>query len=160
MVHGELLQLSWHERILLTYDLPALIKNQTAISGDGWGIAFDGHTLVMTNGTDKLIHLNAHSYEILRIVTIFDSSSGRSIWGANELEWVDGEVWANLWLTDCIVRIDAHSGNVKGYVLLVGLVLRNRLARNTIAGYTCRLCTHAIFRAKYVKRTTKGRTSP
>lgn len=87
---------------------------------DGWGVAADGDLLVVSDGSSKLTWVNPDDgFKRVRQVTV--KAEGREVRLLNELEMVGGEVWANVWMTECIARICPATGAVKGWVLMHGL---------------------------------------
>ena len=110
-VGDRLIQLTWKNGIAHVYavnDFEALAQFEYA--GEGWGLCFDGTRLVMSDGSDSLFFRDATTFELLGSVPVRDD--GERVVNLNELECVGGEVFANVWLSDDIVRIDAATGNV------------------------------------------------
>ncbi|MGL3823040.1 glutaminyl-peptide cyclotransferase [Sphingopyxis sp. R3-92] len=87
--------------------------------GEGWGVTLHGDQLVLSDGTPELRFFDPATMKEQRRVKV--SLSGRPLPMLNELEAIDGEIWANVWMTDFIVRIDPDSGAVRGIVNLSGL---------------------------------------
>lgn len=114
-------QITWREGVAHLYDVPSL-KERTKIkySGEGWGIATDGKWLYMSDGTDKIYKLDPAIFK--REATIVVTFNGQSLSLLNELEWIDGKLWANVYLTEKIVVIDPASGQVEGVLDLTGLL--------------------------------------
>lgn len=118
---GKAYMLTWLNQTGFIYDAATLKKEGTfRYSGEGWGITNDGTNLVMSNGTNMLTVLDPSSFQVVRTVSV--TLNGSPISNLNELEWIDGEIWANVWQTDRIVRIDPASGEVRGIVDLAGLL--------------------------------------
>lgn len=92
--------------------------------GEGWGLANNGREIIMSDGSDTLKFLNPDTLQEVRRVRV--TVNGRPLPQLNELEFIKGEVWANVWGTAELVRIDPASGNVTGVVDLRGLVQENR----------------------------------
>jgi glutaminyl-peptide cyclotransferase len=88
--------------------------------GEGWGLCFDGEHLVMSDGSDRLTFRDPATFEARRAVRVRDR--GRPVGDLNELECVDGAVWANVWQTDRILRIDPRDGRVTATVDAGGLL--------------------------------------
>lgn len=82
--------------------------------GEGWGLTTDGTRLILSDGTDRLRFFDPDTLTETGFVTV--TIGGRRLTRLNELEWIDGEVWANVWQTDFIVRIDPATGVVKSVV--------------------------------------------
>ncbi|WP_092948266.1 glutaminyl-peptide cyclotransferase [Roseateles sp. YR242] len=89
-------------------------------SGEGWGITQNGRELIMSDGTPELRFIDPVSFKETRRVRV--TAGGKPVEKLNELEWVDGEVLANIWQTDRIARIDPASGKVTGWIDLTGLM--------------------------------------
>ena len=118
LVGDSLLQLTWQNQVGFVYDRKTLAKrSEFAYKTEGWGIAFDGASrLVMSDGSDQLIFLDPKTFAPMRTLRVRDA--GRPVDRLNELEWVEGEIWANVWTTDRIVRIAPGTGDVVGWIAL------------------------------------------
>lgn len=92
--------------------------------GEGWGLANNGREIIMSDGSDTLKFLNPDTLQEVRRVRV--TVNGRPLPQLNELEFIKGEVWANVWGSAELVRIDPASGNVTGVIDLTGLVQENR----------------------------------
>lgn len=117
---GKLVELTWQSEIGFTYDLASFRpRADFRYQGEGWALTQDGQRLIMSDGTPQLRFLNPDTLaEIGRLdVTL----NGRPLANLNELEWVKGEVLANVWQTNFIVRIDPRTGKVVGVVDLSAL---------------------------------------
>ncbi|KAG9455317.1 hypothetical protein H6P81_008221 [Aristolochia fimbriata] len=86
---------------------------------DGWGLATDGKVIYGSDGTSTLYTLNPKTMKVLGKSTV--TSNGYQVSLLNELEYINGEVWANVWMSDCIARISPSDGTVRGWVLLQNL---------------------------------------
>jgi len=91
-----------------------------AYKGEGWALTRDDHRLIMSDGTDSLRFLDPVTLKETGRVRVTDH--GQAIDNLNELEWVKGEVLANIWQTDRIARIDPKTGHVTGWIDLTGLL--------------------------------------
>jgi len=121
LVGDELLQLTWQHNIGFVYDRKTFAPKRTfAYATEGWGIAYDAKGgLVMSDGSDTLFWLDAKTQKVLRNTPVTDG--GRPVSQLNELEWVDGEIWANVWTTDRIARINPTTGVVNSWIDLSSL---------------------------------------
>jgi glutaminyl-peptide cyclotransferase len=121
MVGDDLLQLTWRHRLGFVYDRHTFKQKRTfTYSSEGWGIAYDGRSrLVMSDGTDTLQFLDPKTLAPARTLKVRDA--GRPIPNLNELEWVEGEIWANVWMTDRIARISPATGEVSAWIDLSSL---------------------------------------
>lgn len=128
-VGSRLLQLTWKENVAFVYDLASFEPLRTfRYPGEGWGLTYDGRRLIMSDGTAQLRFLDAESFEEQGRVTVRD---GRMmVQDLNELEYVAGQVYANVWGSDRIAVIDPDSGRVTAWVDLAG-ILRPALRRGT-----------------------------
>ncbi|RZJ30632.1 MAG: glutaminyl-peptide cyclotransferase [Brevundimonas sp.] len=88
--------------------------------GEGWGLTTDGTRLILSDGAPHLRFLDGRTLAQVGEVPV--TLNGRRVGQLNELEWIDGEVWANIWQTDFIVRIDPATGVIKGVIDLTGLL--------------------------------------
>lgn len=106
-----LVQLTWKSGVALVWDRSRLEQVATHdYTGEGWGLTFDGTRLVMSDGSSWLTFRDPDTFEQLARVRV--TLEGRPLSQLNELEWVDGAVWANVWGSTLIVRIDPTSGEV------------------------------------------------
>jgi glutamine cyclotransferase len=121
LVGDRLIQLTWQEGVANTWDATTF-EGLGALDyeGEGWGLCFDGQRLVMSDGSDRLTFRDPTTFEATGSVRI--EPAGLAPMRLNELECVEGDVWANAWLTDTIVRIDPDAGRVTGTLDLAGLL--------------------------------------
>lgn len=121
-----LVQLTWHSGRGFVYDLESFeLKSEFSYTGEGWGISRDEKNLIMSDGTNRLRFLNPLTFQVERVIEVH--SKGRPIQNLNELEYVNGEIFANVWLTDLIARISPETGEVTGWIDLSDL--RRQLPR-------------------------------
>jgi glutamine cyclotransferase len=114
-------QLTWQDGVALEWDAATFtVLRQVPIDGEGWGLCRDGDRLVRSDGTDRLRFHDPTSFAETGSVNV--TLDGRPVTKLNELECVDGQVWANVWETDEIVRIDPGSGRVTAVVDASGLL--------------------------------------
>lgn len=120
LLNGRLLQLTWQNQRGFIYDLNSFnLVNTFDYTGEGWGLTHDGQTLIMSDGTDRIRYLDPANFQVRVTVPVHDN--GRPITLLNELEFIKGELYANVWQTDRIARIDPKTGRVTGWINLVGL---------------------------------------
>lgn len=121
LVGDALVQLTYRSKIGFVYDRKTFARRRTfAYSTEGWGLAYDGDSrLVMSDGSDTLRFLDPATLAVTRSVRVSDA--GRAVDRLNELEWVEGEIWANVWTTDRIVRIAPATGVINGWIDLSSL---------------------------------------
>lgn len=114
-------QLTWRNRLMLVYQREQLQPlHSLPLPGEGWGLTSNGRELVYSDGNDKLHFMSPQSGKILRSVTV--TERGKPVARLNELEWIDGRVWANIWQTQRIVIIDPRNGEVQANIDLQGLL--------------------------------------
>ena len=121
LVGDELLQLTWQHHRGFVYDRKTFAPKRTfPYQTEGWGLAYDATGgLVMSDGSDTLTFLDAKTQAAVKTIRVRDA--GRSISQLNELEWIGGEIWANVWMTDRIARISPATGEVNAWIDLAPL---------------------------------------
>jgi len=126
LVGDALLQLTWQHKIGFVYDRKTMVQRKTfGYQTEGWGLAYDVKGgLVLSDGSDQLFFLDPQTYKVLRTVRVTDA--GRPVERLNELEWIEGEIWANVWQTDRIARIAPRTGAVNAWVDLTLLWPQSR----------------------------------
>ena len=118
-----LIQLTWQDHIALVYDRFSFKMLRTfSYTGEGWGLTQDGKSLILSDGTATLRFLDPTTFKVLRRVTVTDHGKPIPPDQLNELEYVHGQIYANLWHTDRIARISPTTGKVLGYINLAGLL--------------------------------------
>jgi glutaminyl-peptide cyclotransferase len=117
---GKLYQLTWTNNKALVYDAKTFkLEGTRAYKTEGWGLTTDGKNLYMSDGSSQIFVLEPSTFAVVRTIQV--NNAGSEIRQLNELEWVNGEIWANIWQTDLIARIDPKNGRVVSYINLVGL---------------------------------------
>jgi glutamine cyclotransferase len=118
---GQLVQLTWRSNVAFVYDRATFARRRTFnYPGEGWGLAGDADGFVLSDGSDQLRFLDPDTFREVRRVTVTDGKT--TISQLNELEVVNGEVWANVWHTNRIARISPRTGKVVGWIDLAGLM--------------------------------------
>jgi glutamine cyclotransferase len=118
---GRLIQLTWQSKIGFVYDRATFRLQRTfAFIGDGWGLTQDGTRLIMSDGTDVLRFLDPATFQVRSRLPVKDA--GVPVAELNELEYVRGEIYANVYMTNRIARISPQSGRVLGWIDLTGLL--------------------------------------
>lgn len=116
-----LITLTWQSGIGFVYDLETFEQiGDFSYPGEGWGLTRDDHRIIMSDGTATLRFLDPETLQETGRVQVTDE--GRPVDRLNELEFVKGEVFANIWQSDSIARIDPKSGKVTGWIDLTGLL--------------------------------------
>jgi glutamine cyclotransferase len=123
----EIISLTWQHGIAHRWDRATLRRTgEFRYQGEGWGLTQDGRNLILSDGTAALRFLDPATFKERRRIAV--TAEGRPVTQLNELEWVSGEVWANIWQTPRIARIDPATGVVKGWVDLSPLARLNASA--------------------------------
>ena len=118
---GRLYQLTWKHQRAFVYDLATFAPRDTlSYTGEGWGLTTDGTALYMSDGTARLRVLDPKTFAVRRTIDVTDA--GAPVSQLNELEWVDGEILANVWQKDQVARIDPATGKVTGWIDLTGIL--------------------------------------
>jgi len=128
LFNGRLYQLTWQNQQGFVYDLDSFnLLGGFRYAGEGWGLTHNGRSLIMSDGTSQIRFTNPDTFEIQRTITVQDN--GREITQLNELEYVKGEIYANIWQTDRVARVDPNSGRVTAWINLSGLLSPEDRAR-------------------------------
>ena len=122
IVGDELIQLTWQSHRGFVYDRESFaVKREFHYDTEGWGLTYDGAHLILSDGSDRLTYLDPNTFSPVSTLPV--TWDGRPQFNLNELEFIEGEIWANVWNTDFIVRIDPSSGLVASYLDLKGILL-------------------------------------
>ncbi|MCP4715704.1 MAG: glutaminyl-peptide cyclotransferase [Deltaproteobacteria bacterium] len=122
-----IIQLTWTSCTGFVYDRETFdLQKQFSYNGEGWGLTHDGTHLIMSDGSAKLTFLDPVTFAPVASRTVHDAAV--PVLRLNELEYVNGEVWANVWQTDRIVRIDPATGRVTGWIDLAGILQNSQNA--------------------------------
>ncbi len=111
----KLISLTWRHGRGFIWDRATFRKiGEFRYPGEGWGLTQNGREIIMSDGTPELRFLDPKTLKEKRLVTV--TAAGQRVSRLNELEWVKGEILANIWQTDRIARIDPATGRVKGWI--------------------------------------------
>ncbi len=114
--NGKIYQITWNEGTAFVYDLNDFkLLKEFKYSGEGWGLTHDGTHLIMTDKTHILRFVNPETFETVRSLAVFDAK-GTPVVKLNELEYIKGEIWANVWEEGYILRIDPLTGKITGKI--------------------------------------------
>ncbi|GBG68771.1 hypothetical protein CBR_g3313 [Chara braunii] len=121
LFQGKLYQMLWLTNAILAYSKQSLKKLGVQMSPmkDGWGLTDDGNTLIGSDGSSTITFFDPITFKEVRRVAVHDDDMEVS--SLNELEYVKGEIWANVWMKHCIARISPSDGRVLGWIILKGL---------------------------------------
>lgn len=126
----KLIQLTWRNQIGTVYDLASFATKATFVyDGEGWALTRDDHHLYMSDGTPTIRVLDPETLKQTGSIAV--TADGQPLQNINELEWVKGEIYANVWLTSRIARIDPNTGRVTGWIDLDGLLDTRKLDNPT-----------------------------
>jgi glutaminyl-peptide cyclotransferase len=126
-----LFELTWRSHVAFVYDRKTFAPTQQySYAGEGWGLTHDGTNLIMSDGTDALRVLDPATFVERRRITV--AANGVPVRNLNELEYVNGEIYANVWMTDYVARIAPDSGHVVGYIDLRGLLTPAERAKTDV----------------------------
>jgi glutamine cyclotransferase len=124
---NKIIQLTWRSNIGFVYDKSSFaLLQEFNYSTEGWGITDDGERLIMSDGTSTLHFLDPQTFEEIGQLEVCDSDG--PVTKLNELEYVQGEIYANVWQTDRVARIAPETGRVIGWVELGGLLTAEDLS--------------------------------
>jgi len=118
---GSLVQITWRSEVGFVYDLATFERKKTFnYTGEGWGLTHDDTRIIMSDGTSELRFLDPDTLKETGRITVRDASG--PVQNLNELEYVKGEIYANVWQTERIARISPKDGRVIGWIDLTGLL--------------------------------------
>lgn len=118
---SQLFELTWKSQIGFVYNLDNFEPRRTfQYRGEGWGLTRDDRRLIMSDGTDTLRFLDPDTLKEVGRISV--TADGKAVENLNELEWVKGEIYANIWQTNLIARINPQNGNVLGWIDLSNVV--------------------------------------
>ena len=158
----DLIELTWQTHVAFVYDRNTFEpKKQFKYPGEGWGLTYDGANLIMSDGTSDLRVLDPVTFVEKRRIKV--TAAGVPLRELNEVEFVKGEIFANIWQTDYVARISPETGKVAGYIDLRGLLSPADRARTDVlngiaydAEHDCLFVTGKwwpkLFEIKVVKR--------
>jgi glutamine cyclotransferase len=121
--HGKIYQLTWMSKKGFVYDLRTLRRvGEFPYDTEGWGLTHDDASLIMSDGTNKIRYLDPVSFAVTRTLEVY--AGGEAVVNVNELEHINGEIFANIWHSPRIARIDEHSGQVVAWIDLTTLAAK------------------------------------
>ncbi len=146
LLDGKIYQLTWLEHKAFVYDLDTFeVEQEFKYSGEGWGIATDGTKLYVSDGTPNIQIINPQTFKTERTIAV--RNGGKPVQNINELEWIDGRIWANVYMTEDIIIINPETGVVEGVVDFRGIESQLAITRGTdvMNGIACDPETGRIF---------------
>lgn len=124
---GTLVQLTWKAGTAFVYDRFSFARGRTLhYPWEGWGLTHDGKNFILSDGSSVLHFLDPRTFREIRQITLVDDN-GQPLTNLNELEYVGGQIYANIWQTDWMVRISPGTGKVLGWIDLSGLMDKSQL---------------------------------
>jgi glutamine cyclotransferase len=130
LLDTNLFQLTWKNHKCFVYDLATFEpKRELAYPTEGWGLTTDGHWLILSDGSAQIRFLDPGTFEVKRTIEV--TARGQPVPMLNELEYIKGEIFANVWTSNYIVRIDPATGRVTGVIDLTGLLPKQDRAPDT-----------------------------
>lgn len=129
ILNDKIYQITWREFTAFVYDIDFNLLKEFRYQGEGWGLTHDGTNLIMSQGTHVIKFINPENFQTIRTIVV-NREDGKPLMDINELEYVNGEIWANIWRADepeilgkpnHIARIDPASGKLLGWIDLGGI---------------------------------------
>lgn len=117
---GRVYQLTWQHQLGFIYDADSFEKlGEFSYRGEGWGLTNDGNSLIMSDGTNRIRFLDPDNFQVSRTISVLEGVT--PVDRLNELEYVQGEIYANIWHKDRVARIEPQTGRLIGWIDLAGL---------------------------------------
>ena len=146
VLNGAVYMITWLNQTGIVFDPVSLKKiDSFSYAGEGWGLTNDGTNLIMSNGSHVLSVIDPKSHAVQRSIAV--TLNGSPVGQLNELEWIEGEIWANVWRSDRIVSINPTSGQVTGMIDLTGLLpdSERRVSTDVLNGIAYNAQAKAIY---------------
>jgi glutamine cyclotransferase len=157
ILNGKIYQITWKERTCFVYDLNTFEPaGRFSYNFDGWGLTNDGTNLILSDGSHQIRFIDPSNFHVLRTINVFNPANNRPLFNLNELEFIKGEIWANIWHSEdqeilgksnYIARIDPKDGGILGWIDLNGISPEDvsRDPENTLNGIAYDQATDRIF---------------
>ena len=121
LVDSRLIQLTWQSQRGFVYDLNTFkLEREFSYSTEGWGLTYDGKNLILSDGSSDLFYFDPQTFKTTRKLPV--RMNGQPVTELNELEFIEGEIWSNVWQQDLILQIDPSSGMVRSFLDLKGIL--------------------------------------
>ncbi len=125
-LNGKVYQLTWQHQLGFIYDAQSFERiGEFKYHGDGWGLTTDGQSLIMSDGSNRLRFLDPSNFRVTKTINVLDGNT--PVNQLNELEWVQGEIYANIWHDERIAVINPQTGRVTSWIDLTGLIPKDEL---------------------------------
>jgi glutaminyl-peptide cyclotransferase len=126
LLNGKIYQLTWQHQLGFIYDAQSFQRvGDFKYDGEGWGLATDGQSLILSDGSNRLRFIDPNSFQVTKTITVLDGQ--KPVNELNELEFVNGEIYANVWHDSRIATIDPKSGKVTSWIDLTGIMPESEL---------------------------------
>jgi glutaminyl-peptide cyclotransferase len=123
--HGKIYQLTWLSKLGFIYDLHSFQKlGEFHYQTEGWGLTHDDNSLILSDGTNTLYFIDLVSFDVTRTLEVY--AGNEAVTNLNELEYIHDEIFANVWHSTRIARIDPHTGQVSSWIELAPLVAKEQ----------------------------------
>lgn len=144
-LNGKLYQLTWRDKTAFVYDLKTFHQETNFFYPyEGWGLTTDGHSLILSDGTEEIRYINPTNFVSERSFKV--TEKGQAVRDLNELEYVKGEIFANIWQTDDLVRINPATGEVIERINFAGLLSpQERAGADVLNGIAYDAATDRLF---------------
>ena len=121
LLNNKIYQLTWQHQVGFIYNADNFEQvGKFNYSGEGWGLTTDGHSLILSDGSNRIRFLDPDSFRVTKTIAVVDGNL--PVNELNELEYVNGEIYANIWHDNRIVTIDPQNGRITGWIDLTGLL--------------------------------------
>ena len=121
LLNNKVYQLTWQHQVGFIYNADNFEQiGKFNYSGEGWGLTTDGHSLILSDGSNRIRFLDPDSFRVTKTIAVVDGNL--PVNELNELEYVNGEIYANIWHDNRIVRLDPQTGKVLGWIDLAGII--------------------------------------
>jgi glutamine cyclotransferase len=129
--HGKIYQLTWLSKKGFIYDLHTLKRlGEFPYASEGWGLTHGEGSLILSDGTNRLQFLDPASFTVTKTLEVY--AGNEAVTNLNELEYIHGEIFANIWHSTRIARIDSRTGQVSGWIELASLVEKEQHAAEDV----------------------------
>jgi len=120
-LNGKLFQLTWQNHKAFVYDLTTFhVEKEFSYEGEGWGLTTDGQFLIMSDGTQNLRFIDSTNFTVKKTISVYHND--QPVTRLNELEFVKGEIFANIWQTFYVARVDPETGKLRGVINFNGIL--------------------------------------
>jgi len=121
LLNNKIYQLTWQHQVGFIYNADTFEQvGKFNYSGEGWGLTTDGHSLILSDGSNRIRFIDPDSFRVTKTIAVVDGNL--PVNELNELEYVNGEIYANIWHDNRIVTIDPQTGRITGWIDLTGLL--------------------------------------